>query len=159
MDIFKKWLPTGLLALAGILALSLGFSSAFGGSFVPGMSMKMMYDGFSSHSIVPSIFVSHAGMAYIGGIITGVLGLISLVVAAFLGYRAYNDELLNNMVIIISIISFVILLSLAIAVVVCKTDLNSISWWINNMQGLIKGIMKQQGSHGTMSGVASTFFH
>ena len=112
MDNLKKWLPTGLLAIAGILALSLGFAAAFatkdGGSV---SDYKTLLDGkitatpaFSKILDETSI-MSHIDMAYIGGIVTGVLGLLAIGAAGF-----------------------VVLVTLGIAAIVCHSQLMSPTW-------------------------------
>ena len=47
MNILKKWLPTGLLATAGILAIVLGFVSGFG-SFTIFDKSKTFADAYNN---------------------------------------------------------------------------------------------------------------
>ena len=134
MEMFKKWLPTGLLVIAGIIAISLGFAAAF--APINGSSVKEVYE------VIPPLFgttiISHLGMAYVGGVTTGVLGVISLIAASIIWYKTHNDELDGNKIILaISIIVFVISLVLGIAAIICNSELNNETW----MQGQITKVM------------------
>ena len=117
MDILKKWLPTGLLAIGGFIGLVIGFVAAFTDQFGTIYKMReQMSDTLSSH----------LSIAYIGGIIAGVLGLLSLGAAAFVGYKTFNGELEGNTIIlIVSIIAFVVIIALGSAAMFYHSDLMS----------------------------------
>ena len=129
MDTLKKWLPTGLLALGGLLGLILGFVAAFSDG------MEDAYKIYTADSVMgikikmPTSISTHAYIAYIGGIVAGVLGLLSLAASAFVGYKVNNGELEGNIaILVISIITFVVVLAIAIAATVCHSDLKGGVW-------------------------------
>ena len=137
MNIVKKWLPTALLAVAGILALALGFAAAFGDitlvdknagsvTLTMGEAYKDLYPSVKNVGLIGS----HIGMAHVGGIITGVLGLGSLAAAGFVGYKTQiGDFDGDKRVLIASIVTFVVLFTLAVAAIACNSDLNDLIWW------------------------------
>ena len=142
MDTLKKWLPTGLLAIGGILGLALGFAAAFGNAFII-MKVNDLFTQVNDNN-VGGVLGTHVKIAFIGGIVAGVLGILSLGASAFVGYKAFNGELEGNTAILVSsIVTFVIVFAIAVAAIVCQSDLNSSTWIMKNAGQIGKALMKQ----------------
>ena len=127
---YKQWLPTVLFALGGFLALIMGFVAAFAPLTNGRVSLSMsdMYKGSTnaiSSKIMTTLYISHIGMVYIGGMVAGVLGLLSLGAAAFIGYTTYRGNFARDKDIIVT---FVLVFSLSVAALVCKSDISDVTW-------------------------------
>ena len=130
---YKKWLPTILLVISGILALIFGFYAAF--SKIDNISLAHRWKIFNelinkeSELLDKSQLFSHTGMAYIGGIVTGVLGFIVICVGLFIGFKIMKGNFEENKIILISsMVVFVVLVTLGIAAIVCHFDMASPGW-------------------------------
>ena len=139
MENLKKWLPMWLLIAAGIIALSFGFYAAFSKvssiDKTTDVNLSDIWKGLSSLEgkkaayLARTDWLSHTGMAYIGGIISGILGSFSLGASVFVGHKINKDDLNDRKIVLIfSITVFVILLSLGIASFVCNINLDSDEW-------------------------------
>ena len=119
MNIIKKYGAAIILAATGLLALSLGFAAAFGKAYGGTSTVKNFYD-LKMHGAVGS----HAGMAYAGGIITGVFGLFAMGAAALIIFM----KLEGKIILISAIIAGVVLFILSVAAIACQAELNSVPW-------------------------------
>lgn len=128
----KNKIILGVFALVSVLAIALGFAAAFGEVFSgPGMTAHVK-DQFDQIKDLPeaqkdlmSTMVAHTNFAWIGGIITGVLGILGLGAAGFMMFKGME---LNQTLMIVVIAAVVTMFALAIAAIVTQSQLNSETW-------------------------------
>lgn len=126
MEIQKKWIPTLLLAFAGIGALVVGIISMLGGTFMPGSSIA---DAYKNPKLFPPDFNSNITIAYIGGIVAVVLGAVSLSMSVLTGIKVHSGKLEENKIVLtFSGIAFAIILILCIVVMIFYKDVKSVTW-------------------------------
>lgn len=147
----RKWSPTNLFILLGLIAIVFGFISAFAElimnipktRFQGKISVENMYQHYDEFSILfNKTYMHHLGMAYVGGITVGSLGIISVM----MGMITWRFNALDNnwyqkkepIFLWISIIFGVALLSLSIAVIVCHSQIGDNSFITNNSKILVK---------------------
>lgn len=133
----KNKIILGVFALVSVLAIALGFAAAFGEVFSgkPGVTehVKDQYDLLkdmpeSVRSVFPTVIASHINFAWIGGIITGVLGILGLGAAGFVMFKGIE---LNQTLMIVVLVAVATMMSLAIAAIVTQGQLNSETWMMD----------------------------
>lgn len=135
MDKIKKWLPAVIFISFGLIAVILGFVSAFGSRTLTYQGQELstpipdMFDEVViGSSIYDGVYVSHVWMAYVGGMVTGFIGAISLVGGLFVIALTRNETFSNRLLLIISIALAVVIFALSIASIVCKTKLGDMDF-------------------------------
>lgn len=131
-QVTKKWLISGLITTTGVLAMIMGFSAAFGNAFGSDWAVDGMYK--SLYEYASGVLKSHLGMAYIGGIIIGSIGVITTLTGLYVTWLAYTNSLPTSKKCLYSAVTFsVVIMILAIAAVACELQLNSVQWISDNM--------------------------
>lgn len=134
----KNKIILGVFALVSVLAIALGFAAAFGEVFSgkPGVTQHVK-DQYDSIKDMPetlkdamSTIVAHTNFAWIGGIITGVLGILGLGAAGFVMFKGIE---LNQTLMIVVLVAIATMMSLAIAAIVTQGQLNSETWVMDQM--------------------------
>lgn len=126
-QVTKKWLISGLITTTGVLAMIMGFSAAFGNAFGSDWAVDGMYK--SLYEYASGVLKSHLGMAYIGGIIIGSIGVITTLTGLYVTWLAYTNSLPTSKKCLYSSMAFsAIIMVLAIAAIACELQLNSVQW-------------------------------
>ena len=128
----RKWLIAGSIATVGVLAMIMGFAAAFGNAHDSIWAVDGMYK--SLYTYATGVFKSHLGMAYIGGIIIGSIGVITTLSGSYALWLAYTNSLpttRKTMYCVLAIVSVIMIL--AIAAVACQLQLNSTTWLGKNV--------------------------
>lgn len=139
-QVTRKWLISGMITLTGVLAIVMGFSAAFGNAADGIWAVDAMHK--SLYEFASGALKSHMGMAYIGGIIIGSVGVITLLGGFYALWLAYTNSLpTSRKCFHITLVMTTIIMIVAIAAVVCQLQLNSNTWLDNHIDKTNKDIM------------------
>ena len=124
MKLSKGRIAGLILALFGVLALALGFAAAFGDTV--GGKVNDAYNSLPDGST--GDIASHIKYAFVGGIISGVFGLLAL--GGGVALIVMNKD--TKVLLFVAIGVAVVLFALSVAAIVCQGQLNDMTWVINH---------------------------
>lgn len=128
----KKWVLAGTISFVGIMAMILGFVAAYGDSVEGKWTVDSMYVSLKDYA--DGALLGHMGMAYIGGLIVGCLGVTMTIVGLYLLWLAYTNALTTRKhVFYCALVFSVAVFILAIAAIACQGRINSQEWLGKNV--------------------------
>lgn len=111
------------LVATSLLAIALGLAATFGK-----FGQSRIYDIFNElYPIAPGVIKSHFGMAFIGGVLSISFGTISLIM--LVSYiKVFSTKPLKIEFKFFAYVFVIVLFAMAVAAIVCQTDLNNEDW-------------------------------